>query len=127
MRRQRNALNAGCMINNFTPATLQQLIDNNREYIKNNREYTQRNFEINVKLREDLSLQELELITKIINELKNKYGMEEDAGVFFKPNTYGYTDIPCCSEFFIKLNDYKKYFERLTYNSYLEGVIEGEL
>ena len=33
MRKQNYALNAGCMINNYTPAALEQLIQNNQKYI----------------------------------------------------------------------------------------------
>lgn len=32
MRREENALNAGCMINNFAPASLRELIDNNKAF-----------------------------------------------------------------------------------------------
>lgn len=127
MRKQRNALNAGCMINDFKPATLQQLIENNRNYIKNNRRYVHRNYEIFAELRKDLSLKEVEFITQIMNELKDKYEITEEDGVFFRANTYGYTDIKCCIGFYSGLNKYKEYFERLTYNSYLEGIIDGEL
>jgi calcineurin-like phosphoesterase family protein len=32
MKKYENALNAGCMINNYMPVTLQELIDNNKAY-----------------------------------------------------------------------------------------------
>ena len=127
MRRQKNAFNAGCMINNFTPVTLQQLIENNHNYIRNNRCYVQRNYEIYAELRKDLSSNELEFIRKILEELKDKYEIEEEDGVFFRPNSYGYNDVPFCVAFFTMLRKYKDYFEQLTYNSYLEGIINGEM
>lgn len=35
LRTQENALNAGCMINGWAPATLQELIENNRKFKEN--------------------------------------------------------------------------------------------
>ena len=32
MRKQERALNAGCMINNYEPATLEELIENNKRF-----------------------------------------------------------------------------------------------
>ena len=127
MIRQKNSLNAGCMINNYAPAILEQLIENNHDYVKKNPTYNRKNFEIITKLRNDLSITELNLIVEIIEKLKNKFEVVEEDGVFFCENVFGCEDIPVCTGFYLKLNEYKEYFEQLTYNSYLEGVFNGEL
>ena len=66
-------------------------------------------------------------VKQFVEKLKNKFEVVEEDGVFFCENVFGCEDIPVCIGFYLKLNEYKEYFEQLTYNSYLEGVFNGEL
>lgn len=123
MKYQCGALNAGCMINNYTPATLSQLIENNQSFVQIDPMCARRNFEIFAKLRADLNPNELEYVTEKINELKEKYKMSEQDGVFYKTRICGGNDVGPGNMFLIGLRKYRSYFESITYNSYLEGVV----
>lgn len=46
---------------------------------------------------------------------------------FFRENTYACEDVQLCIGFYLRQNEYKKYFKSLTYNSYLDGLYDGEL
>lgn len=128
MRQQKGALNAGCMINNYMPVTLSQLIENNQEYIRKTKVSARRHYEIFATLREDLSSNEREFIIEKISELKKKYNISEEDGTFYRANIHGCDDVAPCVAFLVNLDrKYKEYFKAITYNSYLEGIIGGSL
>lgn len=88
----------------------------------------ERNFEIIAILRDDLSICEKDYINDIIQKLMNKYNLNKDTnGIIYKEQKDRYDDFIPCSSFYLDIFEFKKYFNILEYNSYLEGVMHGSL
>lgn len=87
-------------------------------------------YEVKVRIKEDLSKEERKYIDQIIGEAAQLTEMvaHEDGITYSKkqPCLPGH-ELHSGIEFFFKLKNYQDKYLELTYNSYLEGVIDGRI
>ncbi|MGN0378359.1 MAG: hypothetical protein ACI4EU_02080 [Butyrivibrio sp.] len=87
-----------------------------------------RSFEIIAVLKDNLPSHDKNFINNIIQELMNKYYLKRDNdGIIYREQQKQYDDFIPCTSFYLDLVEFKKYFDILEYNSYLEGVMHGSL
>ena len=86
------------------------------------------NYEIILEIKDDLNNEDKNFINSKIEFLKNKFGIEQNENVFFRnEKNISYDDVPYCLSFCLHISKFRSYFKKACYNSFAEGVINGEL
>ena len=87
-------------------------------------------YEVKIKLRDDLSIEDRRFIEEVIEKLCVDLGMElQDDNITYgkNPPYKKLEDIRDGFTFYNKLRKYKDYFSRFEYYSYLEGDYNGTI